>query len=170
METYIAWHGHSALVLKIPALMILSCPKLAFSFQCEPPSLLDQERLRQQGQKSPGTLQEGLLHEHGTPAVLSFNPGAWFAVHLSKRSSFRSMGRLGLLGGSVSWVPTSARVTISWFVGLGPALGSVLMAQSLQPALDSVSPSLSAPPLLALSLSLSLSLSLKNKVKKILEV
>ena len=42
--------------------------------------------------------------------------------------------------------PTSAQVTISRFVGSSPALGSGLMAQSLEPASDSVSPSLSAPP------------------------
>ena len=54
------------------------------------------------------------------------------------------------------WVerPTSAQVMISRFVGSSPACGSVLTAR-LEPALDSVSPSLSAPPLLALSLSLS---------------
>ena len=46
--------------------------------------------------------------------------------------------------------PTSAQVMISRSVSLSPASGSVLMAQSLEPALDSVSPSLSAPPLLAL--------------------
>ena len=43
---------------------------------------------------------------------------------------------------------TSAQVTISRFVGSSPASGSVLTAQSLEPASDSVSPSLSAPPLL----------------------
>ena len=43
--------------------------------------------------------------------------------------------------------PTSAQVMISWFTGSSPESGSVLMAQSLQPASDSVSPSLSAPPL-----------------------
>ena len=55
------------------------------------------------------------------------------------------------------WVKhlTSAQVMISQFVVLSPALGSVLTAQSLEPASDSVSPSLSVPPLLALSLSLS---------------
>ena len=37
-------------------------------------------------------------------------------------------------------------------VGSSPVLGSGLAAQSLEPALDSVSPSLSAPPLLALCL------------------
>ena len=57
--------------------------------------------------------------------------------------------------------PTLSQVVISWLVGSNPTSGSVLTAQSLEPALDSVSPSLSAPPLLMLSLSLSLSLSLK---------
>ena len=60
--------------------------------------------------------------------------------------------------------PTSAQVMNSWFVSSNPTSGSVLTAQSLEPASDSLSPSLSAlPPLaLCLSLSLSLSLSLKN--------
>ena len=40
--------------------------------------------------------------------------------------------------------PTSAQVTISQFVGSSPASGSVLTAQSLEPALDPESPSLSA--------------------------
>ena len=39
--------------------------------------------------------------------------------------------------------PTPAQVMISWFVGLSPASGSVLTAQSLEPASDSVSSSLS---------------------------
>ena len=38
-------------------------------------------------------------------------------------------------------------------VGLSPTWGSVLTAQSLEPALDSVSPSLSAPSPLCLSVS-----------------
>ena len=38
---------------------------------------------------------------------------------------------------------TSAQVMISQFVGSSPASGSVLTAQSLEPASDSVSPSLS---------------------------
>ena len=54
--------------------------------------------------------------------------------------------------------PTSAQVMVSRSVGSSPASGSVLAAQSLEPASDSVSPSLSAPPLLALCLCLSLSL------------
>ena len=56
--------------------------------------------------------------------------------------------------------PTLARVMISRFVSSSPASGSVLTAQSLEPASDFVSPSLSAPPLLMLCLSVSLSLSL----------
>ena len=55
--------------------------------------------------------------------------------------------------------PTSAQVMISGFVSLSPASGSVLTAQSLEPASDSVCPSLSAPP----HHSHSVSLSLKNK-------
>ena len=43
-------------------------------------------------------------------------------------------------------LPTSAQVTISQLVGSLPALGSVLTAQGLEPASDSVSPSLSVPP------------------------
>ena len=49
--------------------------------------------------------------------------------------------------------PMSAQVMISLFVSLSPTLGSVLTIQSLDPASDSVSPSLLAPPLLTLYLS-----------------
>ena len=51
--------------------------------------------------------------------------------------------------------PTSARVTISRSVSSSPAPGSGLTAQSLEPASDSVSPSLSAPTPFMLCLSLS---------------
>ena len=51
--------------------------------------------------------------------------------------------------------PTSAQVTISQFVSLSPASGSVLTVQSLEPVSDPVSPSPSIPALLAPSLSLS---------------
>ena len=61
---------------------------------------------------------------------------------------------------------TSAQVMILRIMSLSPTLGSVLTAQSLEPASDSVSPSLSAPCLLVLSLSLSLSLKNKQKLKK----
>ena len=50
--------------------------------------------------------------------------------------------------------PTSAQVMISQLVSSSPASGCVLTAQSLESALDSVSPSLSTPPLLMLSLTL----------------
>ena len=50
--------------------------------------------------------------------------------------------------------PALAQVMISRFVSSSPVLGSVLTAQSLDSALDSVSPSLSArPPVHTLSLS-----------------
>ena len=66
--------------------------------------------------------------------------------------------KLGLFWGA--WVaqsvkhPTSAQVIISWFTSSSPVLGSVLTAQGLQPASESVSLSLSAPSLLTVCLSL----------------
>ena len=56
------------------------------------------------------------------------------------------------------WVDhlTSAQAMILWSVSSNPASGSVVTAQSLKPASDSVSPSLSARPPLMLCLSLSL--------------
>ena len=62
--------------------------------------------------------------------------------------------------------PTLAQVMISRFVGSNPTSRSVLMAQRLEPASDSVSPSLSAPPLLILAHSHSLSLKNKQTLKK----
>ena len=57
--------------------------------------------------------------------------------------------------------PTSAQVTISRSASSSPASGSgLMMAQSLEPVSDSVSPSLSAPP----PFMLCLSLCLKNKI------
>ena len=49
--------------------------------------------------------------------------------------------------------PTWAQVMISQFMGSSPVLGSGLTPQSLEPASDSVSPSLSASPRLVLCLS-----------------
>ena len=49
--------------------------------------------------------------------------------------------------------PTSAWVMILQLASSSPSLDSVLTAQNLEPALDSVSPSLSAPPPLVLCLS-----------------
>ena len=59
--------------------------------------------------------------------------------------------------------PTSTQVMISRFVSSSPASGSVLTARSLEPASDSVSPSLSAPPPLMLCLSLKNKQTLKKK-------
>ena len=56
------------------------------------------------------------------------------------------------MGGSVER-PTSPQVMISRLMSLSPASDSVLTAQSLEPASDSASPSLCAPPLLVLCLS-----------------
>ena len=50
---------------------------------------------------------------------------------------------------------TLVQVMISGFRSSSPTSGSVLTAQSLEPASDSVSPSLSGPPPLMLCLSLS---------------
>ena len=50
---------------------------------------------------------------------------------------------------------TLSQVMISQYVSSSPVSGFVLTAQSLEPASDSVSPSLSAPPPLTLSLSAS---------------
>ena len=60
----------------------------------------------------------------------------------------------GRLGGAVGYASDFSQVTISRSVSSSPASGSGLMAQSLEPVSDSVSP-FSVPPLLALSLSLS---------------
>ena len=51
--------------------------------------------------------------------------------------------------------PTLAQVMTSWFVGSSSTSGSVLTAQRLEPASDSVSPPLFAPPLLTFHFSFS---------------
>ena len=58
---------------------------------------------------------------------------------------------------------TSAQVMISWFVSSSPESGSALTAQSLEPASDSLSPSRSALPLLALCLSLENKINIKKQ-------
>ena len=61
-------------------------------------------------------------------------------------------------GAWVAWSvkrPTSAQVMISRSVSSSPVSGSVLTTQSLESVSDSVSPSLSAPPLFILCLSVS---------------
>ena len=62
---------------------------------------------------------------------------------------------LGALVAQLVKHPTLAEVMISWFLGSSPVSGSVLTTQSLEPASDSVSPSLSAPPLIMLCFSFS---------------
>ena len=66
-----------------------------------------------------------------------------------------------MISGTPGLSPPNARgqVLISRFMGLSPSSGSVLTAGSLEPASDSASPSLFAPPPLVLRRSLSL----KNK-------
>ena len=59
---------------------------------------------------------------------------------------------------------TLAQVMILWLMSSSPTLGSVLTAQSLEPASDSVSPSLSAPPLPVLCLSLSQKINIKGRL------
>ena len=78
-----------------------------------------------------------------------------------ERLSFRIEGEIeGRLGGSVECL-TLAQVMILHFVGSSPMSGSVLTAQSLEPASYSGSPSLSLS--LPFSRSCCLSLFLKNK-------
>ena len=62
---------------------------------------------------------------------------------------------------------TSAQVIIWQFVSSSRASGSVLTAQSLEPAAHSVSPSLSAPSPVTLRLPVSLTLKNKSNVKQI---
>ena len=60
-------------------------------------------------------------------------------------SMMETQGAPGWLGRLSLLVLTSARVTISRFVGSSPAWGSVLTARSLESASDSVPPSRSVP-------------------------
>ena len=89
---------------------------------------------RKPGRTPEKAWQVGQCTEAATQKLISW--GAWVAQSVKR--------------------PTSAQVMISQFVGSSPTSGSVLTAQSLEPAWDSVSPSLSAPPLLTLCLCLSL--------------
>ena len=81
--------------------------------------------------------------------------GAPFEAQLSRRSASQPKGSEDACVAQLVRRLTLAQVTVSQLMSLSPTLGSVLAAQSLEPALDSVSPSLSAPPLLTLCLSLS---------------
>ena len=90
----------------------------------------------------------------------SLIPCFYAALYLLAECVLFKMPRVRGAGGGCSWAaqsvrhPISAQVMISWFTGSSPASGSVLTAPSPEPASNSVSPSLSAPPPLALCLSL----------------
>ena len=91
--------------------------------------------------KWKNSLQKNLQEIATTNELIKkdFNRGTWVAQSIKR--------------------PTLAQVMISRSVSSSPVSGSVLAAQSLEPASDSVSPSLSGPPMLVFCLSLSL----KNK-------
>ena len=74
------------------------------------------------------------------------------SVWETREEKSEAPGWLSGLSKHLTW----AQVVISQLMSSSPASGSVLTARSLEPASDSVSPSLSVPPLLSLSLSLSL--------------
>ena len=86
----------------------------------------------------------------GTPASTSHHPASGQA-----RLSFATKCVWGAWGARLVERPTSAQVMNSRFVSSSPTLGSVLTAQSPEPASDSVSLSPSAPAPRVLSLSLS---------------
>ena len=86
------------------------------------------------------------------PGVVGSSPMSGSA--LSTEAAEDSLSRGAWVAQSVQR-PTSAQVMISWSMSSSPASGSVLTAQSLEPVSDSVSPSLSDPPLFMLCLSLS---------------
>ena len=78
----------------------------------------------------------------------------WFRAELPDMA-YKSTGPRDAWVAQLVEYPTSAQVVISQSVSSSPASGSVLTAQSLEPASHSVSPSLSAPPPLTLCLRLS---------------
>ena len=81
-------------------------------------------------------------------------------VHLSGQKMHEEYDSRGAWVAQSVGRPTSARVMLSRSMSSSPALGSVRTARILEPASDSVSLPLFAPPLL--SVSLSVCLSLKN--------
>ena len=92
------------------------------------------------------------------PASDSVSPSLSAPPLFTLSLSFKNKLTLKNLRGA--WVaqsvkrPTSAQVMISRSGSLSPTLGSVLTAQNLEPASDSVSPSVSVLPLLTLCFSL----------------
>ena len=105
-----------------------------------------------------GSAGSGLAQLHLSPACGPQPPNPNFSLW-GKGPAEGALVKTGCHWGA--WVaqpvehPASAQVMISRFVSSSPTSGSVLTARSPEPALDSVSPSLSAPPPLMLCLSLS---------------
>ena len=78
------------------------------------------------------------------------------SLSFKNKQKFKNNTKRGVWVAQSVKCPTSAPVMISWFMSLSPVSGSMLTARSLEPASDSVSPSLSdPPPIHALSLSVS---------------
>ena len=73
-------------------------------------------------------------------------------VILNSSRHIKKQKKLGACAAQSVVCPTSAQVMISQSVSSSPVTGSVLTAQSLELASDSVSPSLSVSPLLTLCL------------------
>ena len=131
-----------------------------------------------------GLVQERRVGSLSLPGTLFAESLGWsvssqpFVTPLiSKQQQERSPSRKipgGARGSQSVGRPTSAHVMMSWSaqgvisqsVSSSPASGSVLTARSLEPASESVSPSLSAPPLLTLYLSVSQKHLKNNFLKK----
>ena len=105
--------------------------------------------VKQRVEMSPGVQCCGTRLTWGPEGTLCQSGRSDTSLTLNGISRKGAPGWLGWLSAPL----TSAQVTISRFMSSSPALGSVPTAQSLEPASDSVSPSLSAPALLALCLS-----------------
>ena len=86
-----------------------------------------------------------LEKQRGSGWRVGVGAGGWEDVGGKVQSSHWKMGRDTWVTQSVARL-TLARAMILPFMGSSPASGSVLTAQSLEPASDSVSPSLSVPP------------------------
>ena len=94
--------------------------------------------------------------KNGNSLYLSFSNGCEENTAVNDKMIILSQNFSNIRG---AWMSQSVRhltsspVMISWFMGSSLASGSELTAWSLEPASDSVSPSLSDPPLFTLFLS-----------------
>ena len=108
-----------------------------------------------------------LLEENMEVNLCDLGLGQYFIAKKPESSVYSKIDKMDLLkiknfcaswGAWVAQVvehPTSAQVMISRLTSSSPASGCVLIAQSLEPASDSVSPSLCPSPTRVLSLSAS---------------